>query len=347
MIVFTDFHHNSLLTSLHMLFVKRLGWKLYRPYGMEWFDEGFWAINDSPATARQFLEINFTDIADKTPPLNEVMKTDAGIVEIYDPGRMSSHLAINLETFKSIKVDIVIASIPQHIPLFQRLIKEYQPQAKLVVQIGNNWPVSFYEGHNVMASVMPFTPPPNTNVIFYHQEFDLGIFKYTEPFMTRRIHSFLNVLQNHRIGYQDFLTMEKLLEGRFVTMKSYGGQCRDGNLAGPQEIYESMCIADMIFHSKDGGDGYGHILHNAAAAGKVVITRESFYKDCLGSVLLKPGDYINLDGKAHHESADEIMRLFTNKDKLIEMGQRFHRNFVDNVSFEYSGELVRLWIESL
>lgn len=40
--VLADYHHHDLFESLAILFEDRLGWELYRPIGMEWFDEGYW-----------------------------------------------------------------------------------------------------------------------------------------------------------------------------------------------------------------------------------------------------------------------------------------------------------------
>ena len=54
--VLCDFHHSSLLRSLVLLFEERLDMALYRPIGMDWFDEGFWAINNQRDTAEQFLK---------------------------------------------------------------------------------------------------------------------------------------------------------------------------------------------------------------------------------------------------------------------------------------------------
>ncbi len=59
--VFTDLHHESLYQSLQLLFEKRLGWRLFRPAGLDWFQKGYWRIaelyNNAPDTISQFLEL--------------------------------------------------------------------------------------------------------------------------------------------------------------------------------------------------------------------------------------------------------------------------------------------------
>ena len=102
---------------------------------MEWFYEGYWAINDLEETAKQFLDTKTTIIADKTPALNVVSSIDDCIYNVYDPGHITTHKAISLNTFKEIKFDYIIASIPQHIDIFKDSIKKYQPNAKLIIHL--------------------------------------------------------------------------------------------------------------------------------------------------------------------------------------------------------------------
>ena len=72
--IFADLHHSSLFTSFKLLFENRLGHRMYRPIGLEWFTEGFWKIaepyNNNIGTVKQFLEPGNTP-TDGTPPLNQ------------------------------------------------------------------------------------------------------------------------------------------------------------------------------------------------------------------------------------------------------------------------------------
>jgi hypothetical protein len=168
--ILVDFHHSSLLRSLVMLFEDRLGMNLYRPIGMEWWSEGFWGINDQSDTANQFLSINSQPI-DNTPPLNAARPNVPGLYTVRDPGGGSHHIACTLEYFKKHKFDYIVASIPAHVPLFKKLIAEHQPDAKLIIQQGNNWNIE-YPGENILASRSPQIYDGQSNVIYYHQEFD-------------------------------------------------------------------------------------------------------------------------------------------------------------------------------
>jgi len=150
--VFCDFHHHSLLRSFVLLFENRFNWNVYRPIGMEWFYEGYWGYNNIEATAKQFLDIETTIIADKTPALNIVNSVNDCIYNVYDPGHVTTHKAISLNTFKEIKFDYIIASVPQNVNIFKDLIKKYQPNAKLIIHFGNNW-VEPEDGSNVRTGL--------------------------------------------------------------------------------------------------------------------------------------------------------------------------------------------------
>lgn len=340
----TDFHHNSLLRSAVLLFEKRLGINVYRPIGMEWYHEKFWAINDLAETAKQFLDFETQILADNTPPLNVVKDYADGVYNVYDPGNISTHKGIMLSTFKEMEFDYIIASIPQHIHIFERLIKEYQPKAKLIVQIGNNWNPSIFRGMNVLGSVQPGTIN-EANVVYYHQEFDTEVFKPKPHKVSNTISSYINLLHELPIGWKDFIDLDTLLQE--FSLNSYGGQCRDGNMNGVVELSNSMNNDDFIFHVKDHGDGYGHIIYNAYACGRPTIIRRSSYENQLASELFRDGTCIDLDKVSIEEAANAIRGLVFDKEKLNEMSVSAYKSFTDNVDFAYDAEKVRNWLGTL
>lgn len=357
--VFTDFHHSSLLRATNLLFDERLHMMVYRPIGMEWFDEGFWAINDLRDTAQQFLSLDQSlQPGDNTPPLNRTITKerdqilgetpDQGVHYVADPGGLTAHRACTLEYFKNNRFDYVIASIPAHVPLFEQLIAKYQPQAKLIVQIGNEWPQQLFEGHNVLASVKPRDYGSGTNAIFYHQEFDTEIFHPSPVPDTRKIYSFINILQNMPLAWSDFTGLEMILKARSgFEFKSYGGQCRDGNMNGPIELADKMREASMIYHEKEGGDGFGHIIYNAYAVGRPIITRRRFYKDRLAEELLIPGTFIDMDEHNLPAACNLINRLSYMPETLADMGRRAAERFREVVNYEQEAEEIRSWLSHL
>lgn len=343
--ILTDFHHTSLLRSLVLLFENRLNMSVYRPVGMEWFYEGYWSVNNQVDTARQFLDLETQFRVDNTPELNVIHGHSDGIYELYDPGNISTHKGILLEAFKSEKFDYLIASIPAHIPIYEKLIKEYQPSAKLIVQIGNNWDSNIFNGMNVLASVKPGMVQ-NANVVYYHQEFDTNIFKPSDHKVSKNISSYINILQNIPNGWNDFSTLEKMLNG-LISFKSYGGQCRDGNKAGAKELADSMSIDDFVFHVKDHGDGYGHIIYNAYACGRPVILRKSDYIGKLAEELISDNNSIDLDQLSHEECVNLIKNIYQDGSLLEDMSINAYKSFVNNVNFSQDAEKVSRWLATL
>lgn len=342
--VLTDFHHNSLLRSSVLLFENRLGMNVYRPIGLDWFHEGYWAINDQLSTAKQFLDFENQIIVDNTPPLNVIKDQSDGIYNVYDPGNVSTHKGITLESFKSRKFDYIIASIPEHIPLFQRLIQEFHPQAKLIVQIGNNWNPAIFKGLNVLGSVKPGNIQ-DANVIYYHQEFDTEIFKLKEHKVSNNISSYINLLQELPIGWKDFIYLESQLKE--LSFKSYGGQCRDGNMNGANQLADSMHNDDFVFHVKDHGDGYGHIIYNAYACGKPTIVRSSRYTNQLAQELFNKDNCIDLDMMTIEDAVHKIKEVYNHKDVLDQMSINANKSFKNNVDFAYESEKISNWLGNL
>lgn len=342
--VLCDFHHSSLLRSLVLLFEDRFGWELYRPIGMDWFEEGHWAINNQRDTAAQFLELESQPV-DNTPGLNELRGIEDGTYRIYDPGMKTTHRACTLDFFKNNQFDFVIASVPQHVSLFEQLITEYQPQAKLVVQMGNNWSLDNWAGYNVLASIAPQPSPANT--MFYHQEFDLTVFNDTPVAPARNVYSFVNVIENSGIGWEDYSALKRIMERKGWKFRAYGGQCPDGNMTGAHELASKMREAAFVFHVKPGGDGFGHIIHNAYAVGRPVITRPSHYRGQLAEQLLVPGTFIDLDRYTHGEAKNILTRLMHDPDALEQMGRAAAQRFDEVVDYKAEAERIHQWLISL
>jgi hypothetical protein len=343
--VLADFHHSALLRSLVLLFEDRLGMELYRPIGMDWFHEGFWAINDQEDTARQFLDPEGQPM-DNTPRLNSALaQGEDGTYQISDPGLKTSHRAATLAYFKQNRFDYVIASIPAHVPLFQELIAKYQPHAKLIIQMGNNWDLNNYAGYNVLASIAPQFTPANT--MFYHQEFDLRVFKDTPVPAARKVYSFLNIIQNSGVGWSDYSELKRIMERLGWEFRAYGGQCPDGNMNGAEELASKMREAAFIFHVKPGGDGFGHIIHNAYAVGRPVITRSSHYRGQLAEQLLVPGTFIDLDRYGRGETKNILTRLMFDPDALEAMGKAAANRFDEVVDYKKEAEDISKWLTNL
>jgi hypothetical protein len=349
--VLTDFHHAGLLNSLIMLFEDRMGGNVYRPIGLDWYEQGFWKIYDHPDTANQYLSFDQGyRPKDGSPPLNllqevhnaPMLQKDVFYCRDIDSDQVNK--AITLETFKAMPIDIVIASIPAHIEPFQRLIREHKPKAKLIFQIGNAWSIEAGSVQNVMASAIVNNVPDNINFVEYHQEFDQKIFKHVQPNNQNIITSLINV-HHDMPDYNLFLELDtKMTHWNFL---SYGGQGRDGSMGGAHKVATAIRESRFIWHVKAGGDGYGHILFNTAAMGRPTIVKKHYYIGKLGEKLLIDGETcIDIDGLGHDGIIKKI-EYFNKPDRYAAMCRAVFKNFREQVNFNKDYEKIKQFIEGL
>lgn len=343
--VFTDMHHAGLYQSLQILFEKRLGWELFRPIGTEWATEGYWMnakiYGNHPDTIKQYLEIKHS-IPTKLGPRNEVIDENENYYTIQNP--FLNEKAITVAQFRKMKPNVVIASYYDNIEPFKRLAKEVG--AKFIVQMGNEWPVSWDSVDNVLASTGKFSVPPNKNVVFYHQEFDLSVFyKGVPDFNSNKIASFVHCLAEHDIfekDWQDFQELEKLLPE--YEFKSYGISNRDGIIG--DGVADKMRECKFGIHLKNKGDGFGHGIHSWFAIGRPIIFRGSQYKGKLAaSLLIHEITGFDLDKVSLQEVAERIRKL--TKDEYIAMCDNAFKTFKQVVNFDKEFINIKKFFENL
>lgn len=342
--IFADFHHVSLYNSLRLTFQRRLGGHIDRPIGMEWYHEGFWAIYPHPDTAKQYLDLEQAFVpADGTPVLNDVTGGVGDHYFVRDGEYDWPATAVTLETFKQTPYDYLICSIPQHIKPFLELRRLYQPNAKVIFQAGNNWSLDGLDLEGVdmvLASIKPQDHHLKVPVVFYHQEFDTEIFSEKPIQHTRGASSFINVLDKTP-GWADFTALEDLTRYFGMAWRSYGGQCRDGCIDGAKNLALEMEVSDFIFHVKHTGDGFGHIIHNAYAVGRPIITRSSHYQGLLAEELLVPGTFIDLDKHSLPDVKNILHKLVSAPEMLEEAGAKAAARFREVVNYDAEAEMIR------
>ena len=334
--VFSDFHHDSLWKSLEYLFEKRLGWELYCPKGLEWFYEGYWKVaepyQNCLGTVGQYLGTR-----GKEPDANGIYQVDG-------------MKGITLEKFKEMNIDIIIASIPAHLPTFTKLINEFKPKAKLIFQIGNEFgPIDFTLAKNILSSTSRFEVPRGINVVFYHQEFDLDVFNYEPPVKSNLIRSFVHTLPtagHFQRDWQDFLALEKAMPE--MKFESYGASCRDGCIDTTKEIARLMKSSLFGFNLKTGGDGFGHIIHNWFAVGRPVIVRKHQYEGKLAGGLMIDGETcIDLDKRTLEGNAKRIRQFIQDEQEYDKTCQKIRQTFETVVNYDKEFEEIKQFLERL
>ncbi len=348
-----DFHHEDLFASLQFLFEKRLGWELYRPMGLEWYEQGFWHIFPHIDTAKQFLgldqssnrpkDIRGNPLSDREC-LNARYTEEDGVFYIANPTKDGNiQRGITLDRFRATKFDILISSIPQHIEPFNRLIVESQPHAKHIFQVGNAW------GHlpgvqNILASTAPFPVPSGINTCFYHQEFDTSIFSWEPPTVIKRVNSYIHWMRD-KYFFDGISQMGGMKDWVF---RSYGAGMEE-TIAETSKIAATMKASGFTYHYKPEGDGYGHILHNSFACGRPVIINTSHYQGKLGEGLLENGSTcIDLRRYATVGTVSQALEFFGQPEEHEKMCENVRKKFNQIVNFDYEFEhILKPFLERL
>ena len=324
--VFADFHHGCLYQFLRILIEKRFKYNLYRPIGLEWFCEKIWRHSENTPTVCQYLD-----------PRNDAEIKD-GIYYMRDSWHNEIDKGITFEKFKEMKIDIIIGSISNHEISFSTLAKSHWNKPKFIRLIGNvNEPIDFNYSKNIIVTAKTMPIPDRINAVFCHQEFDLKTFQYKPPIIRNSIKSFVNCLP---------LTKDFSLWKQYKTLlsdfdwKMYGGVCEDGSIGYADEMNSAFYNSSFIWHIKFGGDGFGHVIHNAYACGRPPIVKRSYYADKLAGPLMIDGKTcIDLERHTTEENI-RLIREFSQPDKHNQMCENVYKRFCEIVNYE--AEFIKL-----
>jgi len=348
--VLADFHHQALFHSLYRLFETRLGWELYRPIGKEWWEQGFWKVYNHPNTAEQFLGLHQgTEVPHDVhgDPLPEVERKNLhytiedGVYYIKDLTFGTTHRAVRLDKFREMDFDIVIASMPQHVVPYQTLIQQCQPHAKLVFQMGNNWQIPpGVQNAMVSARIDGYHPGHNQQIVSYHQEFDLDVFKYEPPKFHNIINSYVHYMKKPSL----FTNVMSALPGWVGTTYGAGMQLQ---LQGAPAVANAMKDSAFTWHYKPGGDGYGHVLYSSYACGRPAVVYGAHYRGCLASELLQDGvTCIDTSIRTGTEIV-EALKYHSEPERHAKMCENAYNRFRECVDFDLEEGRLRLFLEQL
>lgn len=330
MIVFCDFHHGGLYHAMSLLFEKRLGWELYRPIGYDWLP--WWRVSDLAPTQAAYLN-----------PAGEHWLGDDGTWRWVDNAAELEHKCMTLQQFDKADVGLIVSTHPGHEESWHRLWAERKPGAKLLRVAGNTGEtVNPQYTRNLLDSTLFFEGRVPSYCQF-HQEFPLDVFKaVTAPMLgTPRVSQYLNFYRNHPMfpfwdTYRPYFTDWE--------WKMYGHQGDDGFLWPFSKLAASMTASSFIWHIKR--EGYGHIIHNAFAASRPVITKIDGYRGYTAEAMLEDGvTCIDLGDNVAQNVAK--IRYYSEPRRLTHLCSNVYERFRRVVDFDAEEQQIRKFLGAL
>lgn len=347
--ILAEFHHADLWWSLQLL-ADRLGATLYRPYGMEWYDQGYFKLYGNLRAkdperwiAKQYLEDTLFDhetlraywedisgVHDSTlGPWNNRIKIGR---ETYNGCEdYPTFNTLTLEQAKNTQIDIVICSVHENEPYFAKL-KEFYPNAKFIRQVGNDLDTLIDEilYPNLLSSAtQPYNAFKGPNKVIYRQEWNMNLFQYEEPKNFKNLWSFQGDMEQFEDTWDIWTDFKHKL--REFDFKNYGVCAEQGKIYPKKELVKKMLEATFIFQSKGPWEGYGHIIHNALCLGRPMIIKFSDYQGKLAEpLLIKDQTYLDMEDP----DIIEKIRYFSDPEEMKLMSARCRQVFQDNVNFD-------------
>jgi hypothetical protein len=355
--VLLDFHHHDLWESMELL-ATRLGWTLYRPIGLDWFEQGYWNHErkwHGDAIAKQYLEPWGSDWFVPN------VATGGDLWGYRDdpshPGR--KYKLVTLAMAREMHFDIVISSLAHNHEGFARFAAE--AHATFGLQIGNvrfgaqdmaedRWDLAAF---GLVSGLMPVTPPKPH--VVYHQEFDAHDFRHAVPVREGplRIRSFVQCYPQDTPAYQYWQHTAALApEYDWKVFGAYGEAPPDeyqaGNLDRCYLVGEEMRASDIGWHAKRWSDGFGHVIHQWFSVGRPVIGFRDYYKDQLAGALWVEGETaFDLGSRTPGEVVDLLRRFDEEPDYHRIVSQNAARRFREVVDYDAEAADIRRMLESV
>ena len=329
--VLCDYHHGALYYSMHLLF-ERLGWKLFRPIGYDWYKRGYWRYSNLPETIKMYLQ---------EPPKEFMVEDGIYCIALQEGTKTYNHNAITFKRFAEMDFDFIVATVYNHEEPFHKLIQKHKPDAVLIRQMGNTGEV-FNPGicKNVLNSTISQLPA-NINTVHYHPEFSLEDFRYTTPETHNVISSLLHCLPR-TVDAPLWYDYKKSMSD-FV-WRMYGVEGEDG--VPPEHLKAKvMRASSFIWHLKWGGDGYGFLVHNAYACGRPCIVKGSYYRGKSADALFQDSvTCIDLELGTKEENIKKI-RYFSEPERHLQMCENAYKRFKEEVDFDKEIEEIKEFLK--
>ena len=129
--------------------------------------------------------------------------------------------------------------------------------------------------------------------------------------------------------------------------RTYGGSCRDGSVGTDGEMATAIKQSRFVWHTKYGGDGYGHVIHDVASVARPLVTRVGYYMGKLGMHLMKDGvTCVGIDGLSVPEIVTKI-EYYSEPIRYAAMCRAMYQVFREQVDFDREFLALRDFLEKL
>jgi uncharacterized protein (DUF2249 family) len=325
--ILADWHHPALWESLAILFEDRFGWELVSMGGVDWTKHG-WLLKSGPPIGWSEADYLCLDGAvDKG--------THYELTEREYPNRPRKMMTP--EQAFATRWDFVLGSVAEHQRTFAALAK--QLGARFIHQVGNaKHPLDQGGDQFVMASAN-VRIRDRTQHVTYHQEFDRSVFAPSPITHPLAVTSLMLRLDWTSCDYR------WLADAPGIKWSAPGGAdpMSPDYLAPMPKVAERMKSSGWIWHDKRIGDGYGHVLHTAAAMGRPLIGHASHYSGLLGAPFWRDLETcIDLDRHKPQEALRLIKAVSAQPDWHAEMSANLVATFDSLVDFDAEAERIRL-----
>ncbi len=372
--VLCDFHHTDLFRSFRTLFENRLGMKLFRPIGEDWWEKGYYH-HPEPVYGRGCL-------SKESFHRGHLRDYDSSGPSHYPHGSDWKEWSWITLAEASEKIDIIVSTHPANERAYAKFQKEARPRAERIRYIGNEGEEPSEISKNLLCSnlIAHQASKKKYHSLFFHPEFDTALYSWSEPPRWEKpvIRTFLNYIyhnapqsdkplyQKHRaalISKYYFFThglgtpppgvdlppgdplWSYLLEKNGAGYRMPDLIRSDGEPETHEEISALMKQTNLAWHVKN-ADGYGYALHQLYACGRPVICRREDYRGKTGALLLQDKKTcVMLDGNER----DDIRKIerFLEPDENARMCRRAHDRFRKVVNFEAEAVAVKKFLRGL
>lgn len=343
-----DFHHDCLYESMALL-CDRLGWELYRPIGMEWFEEGYWNHErkwHGDAVAKQYLEPWGSDLTDDDDRPRERFNAFHG----------RFHDLLTLDAARDLKPDIVMSSLAHNHEGFARFASEIG--ATFGLQIGNvrfaaadmaedRWDLAAF---GLVSGLMPVEP--SKPHVVYHQEFATRDY-VSPPRLGLTISSFVQCYPQDAPAYDYWQKAAQVApHHNWRVFGAYGeaplDQYAAGNLPTCSLVREEMEASDVIWHAKRWSDGFGHVIHQGFATGRPVLGFRNYYINQLAGALWLEGQTAwDIGERTPGEVAQLLQRFRDDEEFHLRASEAAVTRFREVVDFDEEEQSIRALLASV